>query len=304
MENKFSRLVIAPRNYRIEDFKEKLDELVELYFNGTKICIVTFEKEIVNSILDKLNKRMNLNKVYYETGDVFIDFFNKGIKVEHREWNVNIFNFEVILAKYSLNGYIQMDLLEIINGDIDNNTSGKSDIMKYLKYLDNNSRFNINSFLLEHHNENEDILVAASAGTGKTFSIINRIIYLMYRNKFDIEFIKNNLLLITFTNKATDEMKNRLSRALDNYYKLTKNKKYLLAANEVVNMKISTIHGFSIDMIRDNSEKLGVSNNFEITSDNYEFKKILNNEIENRIGNEIIGILNNNGIKISIFKDI
>ena len=54
------------------------------------------------------------------------------------------------------------------------------------------------------------VSVLAGAGTGKTSLIVARIIYMMIEHKIK----KDNILVLTFTNKAAKEMKERVIEAL------------------------------------------------------------------------------------------
>ena len=64
---------------------------------------------------------------------------------------------------------------------------------------------------------NRAVIVPASAGSGKTFRIAHEYIYDVLRNRytdsgepyFDRSFYKR-ILAVTFTNKATEEMKSRI----------------------------------------------------------------------------------------------
>ena len=55
----------------------------------------------------------------------------------------------------------------------------------------------------------------ASAGTGKTFSLVRDYLILLFNSK-NYELYKN-ILAITFTNKAVNEMKGRIVKYLINY---------------------------------------------------------------------------------------
>jgi DNA helicase-2/ATP-dependent DNA helicase PcrA len=61
---------------------------------------------------------------------------------------------------------------------------------------------------------NGPILVVAGAGTGKTRVLTTRIVYLIE----ELHFNPNKILAITFTNKASNEMKTRINNMLDNIY--------------------------------------------------------------------------------------
>lgn len=58
--------------------------------------------------------------------------------------------------------------------------------------------------------DGENLLVSASAGSGKTFVMINRMIRLILSGKLKVE----NMLAVTFTEKAASEMRERLSAAI------------------------------------------------------------------------------------------
>jgi len=88
------------------------------------------------------------------------------------------------------------------------------------------------------------MLVLAGAGSGKTKVLTNRIAYLIEQG-VDSE----NILAITFTNKAAKEMKNRVIS---------------LIGNVAYNIQISTFHSLGLKIIKENHEILGYDKNFTI----------------------------------------
>lgn len=88
------------------------------------------------------------------------------------------------------------------------------------------------------------VLVLAGAGSGKTRVLTNRIIYLVEELKVD----PSNILAITFTNKAANEMKQRLWQSDCQAYKI----------------HISTIHSFCATLLRREAELTGRNSNFSI----------------------------------------
>ena len=91
---------------------------------------------------------------------------------------------------------------------------------------------------------NGPLLVLAGAGSGKTKVLTTRIAYLIEEG-----ISPDNILAITFTNKAAKEMKDRVSKLLDF------SSKY---------MQISTFHSFGLKIIKENYEYLGYDKNFVV----------------------------------------
>lgn len=89
------------------------------------------------------------------------------------------------------------------------------------------------------------ILVIAGAGTGKTRVLTHRIAYLIESGKA----MPWEVLAITFTNKAADEMKERISKLID--YSIDK-------------MWIGTFHSICVRILRRFIDKIGYDKNFTI----------------------------------------
>lgn len=92
------------------------------------------------------------------------------------------------------------------------------------------------------------VMAIAGAGSGKTSVLTKRIAYLILEKKVH----PNNILAITFTNKAANEMKARV--------------RSLLGIN-TYNMWISTFHAMGARILRDYIERLGYKKNFQIIDD-------------------------------------
>lgn len=89
------------------------------------------------------------------------------------------------------------------------------------------------------------LLVLAGAGSGKTRVLTTRIAYLIE----EVGVSPNNILAITFTNKAAKEMKERVFNML---------------GNVAYQIQISTFHSFGLLIMRENYDKLGYKSNFTI----------------------------------------
>jgi len=115
------------------------------------------------------------------------------------------------------------------------------------------------NFLLEGLNEAQKkvalhkegpLLVLAGAGSGKTKSVSHRIAYLVGQG-----VPPEKILAITFTNKAANEMKERILGLLD---------KLPNAENFTRYPFISTFHTLGVYILRKSGDKIGVAKNFSI----------------------------------------
>lgn len=89
------------------------------------------------------------------------------------------------------------------------------------------------------------LLVIAGAGTGKTRVITNKIAYLIK----DMNVSPENILAVTFTNKAADEMARRIFQLTDKHSK---------------NIWIGTFHSIALRMLRRDGYLLGLKPNFSV----------------------------------------
>ena len=91
------------------------------------------------------------------------------------------------------------------------------------------------------------VLVIAGAGSGKTRVLTSRIAHLV----IDKGVSPEEILAITFTNKAANEMKERLEKLV----------------GDVSDMWVCTIHSMCVKILRRNAEKIGYDRDFSIYSD-------------------------------------
>ena len=110
--------------------------------------------------------------------------------------------------------------------------------------------------------KDSNILVAAAAGSGKTAVLVERIIKKVLKDGIDID----KLLVVTFTNAAAAEMRERVLDAI--YKKLDDNpnsEKLLRQITLLNKASICTIDSFCLDVVRNNFYELeNLSPNFRI----------------------------------------
>ncbi len=107
----------------------------------------------------------------------------------------------------------------------------------------------------------KDILVSAAAGSGKTTVLVERIIQKILKDKVNID----SLLVVTFTNAAANEMKERIllkiEQALEKDLENDFLKQQLIKINKA---QISTIDSFCLKIVKDNFKEIDIEPNFRI----------------------------------------
>ena len=107
-------------------------------------------------------------------------------------------------------------------------------------------------------------IVSASAGSGKTTVMIEKIINLI-RSGCDVK----SILAVTFTKKAASQMKEKLGKALIKEINtpdvsVDRKRQLKMQLNEVASADISTIHSFCAKFIRSHFYAADVDNAFRV----------------------------------------
>ncbi|WP_455542260.1 helicase-exonuclease AddAB subunit AddA [Intestinibacter sp.] len=108
-----------------------------------------------------------------------------------------------------------------------------------------------------------NLLVAAAAGSGKTAVLVERIIQMILNPDLKVDIDK--LLVVTFTNAAASEMRERIGDAISQ--KLDQNPEDEHLQDQLVLLNkasITTIHSFCLEVIKSNFHKINLDPNFRI----------------------------------------
>ena len=114
--------------------------------------------------------------------------------------------------------------------------------MRNLKYLENLNKSQMEAVL----HTSGPLLIVAGAGSGKTKVLTSRIAHILKNNKA----FPNQILSVTFTNKAAREMQNRVSGMLNN--------------KEVGLPWLGTFHSICAKILRRHAKAVNLSQNFSI----------------------------------------
>ncbi|MEW5692592.1 MAG: UvrD-helicase domain-containing protein [Candidatus Hydrogenedentota bacterium] len=137
-------------------------------------------------------------------------------------------------------------------------TLGNVDKIKFVfKLIDGLNSEQMESVLHNHSTEGP-ILILAGAGTGKTATLTRRVVYLLIK-----EILPEHILCMTFTNKAADEMKERIYFLIDRLSQENPGETSYYLNNvktRITTMWISTFHSCCLRLLRDRLKEVS---NFE-----------------------------------------
>ena len=105
----------------------------------------------------------------------------------------------------------------------------------------------------------KNILVAAAAGSGKTSVLVERVISHILNKKCDI----NEILVVTFTNAAASEMRERIAQAISERLPIKEKERQLILLNAA---SISTLHSFCQNIIRQNFHQIDLDPKFRLAN--------------------------------------
>ena len=112
------------------------------------------------------------------------------------------------------------------------------------------------------NNSKKNMLISASAGSGKTYIMIKYISKLICDDHVPVK----DFLVLTFTKAAANEMKSRLEKRLKEH---EQNEFVIEQIDALSTANISTIHAFCEKMLKKYANLLSINENFSIADDNY-----------------------------------
>ncbi len=115
---------------------------------------------------------------------------------------------------------------------------------------------------------NANVLVSAAAGSGKTSVLVERIINRITDADTPVDI--DRMLIMTFTNAAAAELRDRIREAIDKKIDEAKESDDNLEKQSILvhNAMITTIHGFCKSVISDHFEEVALDPNFRVADEN------------------------------------
>ncbi|HKL80546.1 MAG TPA: helicase-exonuclease AddAB subunit AddA [Mobilitalea sp.] len=113
---------------------------------------------------------------------------------------------------------------------------------------------------------NKNLLVSAAAGSGKTAVLVERIISMISEGESPIDI--DHLLVVTFTNAAAAQMRERIGKALDKKLLLEPDNLHLQKQISLLqSAQITTIHSFCLNVIRNYFHMIDLDPSFKMADE-------------------------------------
>ena len=110
---------------------------------------------------------------------------------------------------------------------------------------------------------NRNILVSAAAGSGKTAVLVERIVKIITDKNHPVDI--DHLLIVTFTNAAAAEMRERIGNAIEKALDEQPGNEHLLRQLTLIhNAQITTIDSFCLYVVRNHFHEIDLEPNFRI----------------------------------------
>ena len=114
-------------------------------------------------------------------------------------------------------------------------------------------------------NTEQNLIVVAGAGSGKTRVLVERYLYLL---KVNPDWSLNALVAITFTREAALEMRNRVRSSLEQSLKSATEpadiQRWATLLTQMDSARIDTIHGLCTTILRANASVIGIDPGFDV----------------------------------------
>lgn len=142
---------------------------------------------------------------------------------------------------------------------------------------------NFKQYAIVHADPRSDIIVHAGAGTGKTETMAERVLFLLCTSElktgpdgtpapYDLRL--DDIVLVTFTREAARQMRERLAKTLNLRKRLSRRCVMPAVAwmLQLSNAEISTIHSYAKSLARQGGGVLGLSPDFRVSKQTMRFR--------------------------------
>lgn len=148
--------------------------------------------------------------------------------------------------------------------------------------MSNLTKFQEDALQYDHH-----LAVTANAGSGKTMVLSKRFVKIFVENNISID----SIIAITFTDKAAAELFVKISNEIEEQLGIVKDefsrKKLIKLRSNLINAKISTIHSFCADLLREFATETGIDSSYSVF-DQQQRDIFVDNIIEEYLSEQLI----------------
>nr|WP_106782939.1 UvrD-helicase domain-containing protein [Lysinibacillus timonensis] len=273
------------------------EDTIDIVREGTELRIPgTYEVEYKMQLFSRLyvfsnfeefkNMEEEIKKLLFDGVKIYVLSYDEKVEAVCKK------DYIKFLKAFQLNVYIGQSVEPLQLTQFDNGV-GIDDVIDALSR--HFKKFNKGQYNAIHLkvDENTHEMITAGAGTGKTHVMIDRIIYLLIHERVPLK----DIIMITFTNASTNEMKKRLEEKFITLFDLTHQSKYLQYAEDVREMQISTIHSFAKKIIKQLAHEIGFGQNVKLRSFIYEKQLIVQKLVDEYFANKPVDFFKNHHIR-------
>lgn len=243
---------------------------------GTKLILIVNNSAQLNQLATAIDEALRHQGVVRNGDNIELSLADTSASIPQRKAADTVFKtFNCLICVDRADAHPAIPFLCIVDGQIPNDQTCKS-----LVTLGKYTAFNYEQYIIEHADQSKDIMIRAGAGTGKTFTMIARIGFLCHIQNCNVRELANRIVMITFTNDAADQMKQKIKTYFNNYYLLTGNVDYLHFIGLIDSMQISTIHSYAKQLISLLGQELGYGVQVSVKSGEYIRKKIIADKLD------------------------
>ena len=239
----------------------ELTQLAAAYSNGTKIYAVVGDNTQLKQIVKAIDRALEKKCLFRTKGrlDVRYEASQKNYPdIETIKGQFTAFNCSITC----LTSPVHCNAFQIKDGV---EGSHHNDLVA----ISNASGFNYDQYAVEHTPVDYNIVIRAGAGTGKTYTMVSRIGYIAHTCAGSLLDLLDRVSMITFTNDAADQMRQKLKDFFRNYYLITENKSWLHLVSKIDQMQISTIHSYAKSLVNALGVEFGYGCDVSVTSSEF-----------------------------------
>lgn len=239
----------------------ELTQLAECYYKGTKIYAVVGDNKQLKQIATVIDKALD-KKCIFRTKDRLDVRYEASQKhypaLESIKDEFTAFNCSIT----TLTKPVLCEAFQLQDGHEGNHHDD-------LIAISEASGFNYDQYAVEHTPVNYNIVIRAAAGTGKTHTMVSRIGFIAHTCAGSLLDLLDCVSMITFTNDAADQMRQKLKDFFRNCYLITENKAWLHLVAKIDQMQISTIHSYAKKLVNALGIEFGYGCDVSVTSSEF-----------------------------------